>query len=196
LVYLPYSAGTYNFVAAPEPNPNAGGGAHGLGQAGQKPRTTPMPIWGPTQEQVGRGGLQARDPKTNTIKWVKTGRGGATGGGTMTTASNLVFQTAGGSLYAYKADTGDELLALPFNLGGPAPPITYMVNNEQYVAFATGTQFLSFKVGGTAKLPDPPPAPAGGKGGFGGGKGKGGPPAPAKPAAPAPEPLHGADGKQ
>jgi quinohemoprotein ethanol dehydrogenase len=184
LVYLPYTAGTYNFVAAPEPNPNAGGGAHGLGQAGQKPRTTPMPIWGPTQEQVGRGGLQARDPKTNSIKWVKQGRGGNIGGGTMTTASNLLFQVASNqnTLYAYKADTGDELLALPFNLGGGAPPITYIVDGTQYVGFATGTQFLSMKVGGTATMPVAPPAPAG--------KGKGAP-----KAAPAPPPppteLHG-----
>jgi outer membrane protein assembly factor BamB len=132
-----------------------------------------MPIWGP--DNVGRGGLQARDPKTNQIKWVKTGRGGSIGGGTMTTASNLLFQVAGNTLYAYKADTGDELLALPFNLPGAAAPITFMVDNTQYVGFATGTQFLAMKVGGTAKMPDPPPAPAG----FG--RGRGAPPPP--PAA-------------
>ena len=139
-----------------------------------------MPIWGP--DNVGRGGLQARDPKTNQIKWVKTGRGGSTGGGTMTTASNLVFQVAGTSLYAYKADTGDELLALPFNLGGGAPPITWMVDNTQYVGFATGTRFLALKVGGTEKMPE---APAGG---FG--RGRGGAPPAAAPAPPPAEP-HG-----
>ncbi len=63
LVYLPYSAGTYNFVAAPEPNVNAGGGAHGLGQAGQKPRTTPMPIWGPTQEQLDAADCKRAIPR-------------------------------------------------------------------------------------------------------------------------------------
>lgn len=175
LVYLPYNAGSYTFTAAAEPDPKAGGGAHGLGRGGQN-RQTPMPIWGPTN--VGRGGLQARDPKTNQIKWVKPGRGGATGGGTMTTASNLLFQVAGNTLYAYKADTGDELLALPFNLRGAAPPITYMVDNTQYVGFATGTHFLALKVGGTAKMPE---APAGG--GFG--RGRGGP-----PASPAPAPAN------
>lgn len=185
LVYLPYSAGSYNFTAAAEPNPKAGGGAHGLGQAGTRAKATPQPVWGP--DNVGRGGLQARDPKTNTIKWVKTGRGGATGGGTITTASNLVFQVAGNSIYAYKADTGDELLALPFNLGGPAPPITYLVDGTQYIGFATGTQFMALKVGGTAKMPDPPPA----GGGFG--KGKGAPKA-APPPPPPPTELHG-DGK-
>ena len=178
LVYLPYSAGSYNFTAAAAPNPQAGGGAHGVGGRGIQ-TVTPMPIWGP--DNVGRGGLQARDPKTNQIKWVKTGRGGATGGGTMTTASNLVFQVAGSSLYVYKADTGDELLALPFNVGGGAPPITYMVDGTQYIGFATGTQFMALKVGGTAPMPA---APAGG-GGRGGAGGRG-PAAPTPPTAPAP----------
>ncbi len=157
--------------------------------AAAKNKTTPMPIWGP--DNVGRGGMQARDPKTNTIKWVKTGRGGATGGGTMTTATNLVFQVAGTSLYAYKADTGDEVLALPFNLPGGAAPITYMVDNTQYVGFATGTQFLAMKVGGTEKMPDPPPA----RGGF---RTRPGWPSPANLAPPPPPPAdapHGPDAK-
>jgi quinohemoprotein ethanol dehydrogenase len=184
LVYLPYSAGSYTFTAAAEPDPKAGGGAHGVGGRGSTERVTPMPIWGP--DNVGRGGLQARDPKTNQIKWVKTGRGGATGGGTMTTASNLLFQVAGSSLYAYKADTGDELLALPFNVAGGAPPITYMVDGTQYIGFATGTQFMSLKVGGTAPMPQ---APAGAGGGRGGG-GARGPAAPTPPPAPPVEAPH------
>jgi quinohemoprotein ethanol dehydrogenase len=188
LVYLPYSAGTYNFNAAAEPDVKAGGGAHGLGRGGANNRTTPMPIWGP--ENVGRGpGLQARDPKTNQIKWVKPGRGGAIGGGTMTTASNLLFQVAGTSLYAYKADTGDELLALPFNVPGGAPPVTYMIDNTQYIGFATGSQFLALKVGGTMKMPDAPPRPA-----FGFGAGKGAPKAP--PTPPPADAAHGQDKQQ
>ncbi len=190
LVYLPYSAGSYTFTAAAEPDVNAGGGAHGLGRAGQDvERITPMPIWGP--ENLGRSGLQARDPKTNQIKWVKEGRGSAIGGGTLTTASNLLFQVAGTSLYAYKADTGEELAEVQTELGGVAPPITYVVDGEQYIAFATRSHFLAMKLGGTAKFPEAPPRPAFGKGkGKGGaakGKGKG-------KAAPAPaEELHGND---
>lgn len=186
LVYLPYSAGSYTFTAAAEPDPKAGGGAHGVGGRGGQEKQTPMPIWGP--DNVGRGGLQARDPKTNQIKWVKPGRGGSTGGGTLTTASNLLFQVAGSSLYAYKADTGDELLALPFNLGGGAPPITYTIDNTQYVGFAAGTQFMALKVGGTAKMPE---APAGG---FGRGRGAPkGPPTPPPTPADAGKELHGQD---
>ena len=186
LVYLPYSAGSYTFNAAAEPDPHAGGGAHGLGRGGQDHKSTPMPIWGP--ENVGRGGLQARDPKTNTIKWVKPGRGGSTGGGTMTTASNLVFQVAGTSLYAYKADSGEELLALPFNLPGGAPPITYMVDGTQYIGFATGTRFMALKVGGTEKMPE---APAGGFGRGRGGPGRGRGAAAPPPPPPADNGLHG-----
>ena len=149
-----------------------------------------MPIWGP--DNVGRGGLQARDPKTNQIKWVKQGRGGSTGGGTLTTASNLLFQVAGNSLYAYKADTGDELLALPALPGG-APPITYMVDNTQYIGFATRTHFLALKVGGAAKMPEAPPLP----GSFGRGRGAPkGPPAPASAPADAGKELHGQDKQQ
>jgi hypothetical protein len=194
LVYLPYSAGSYNFTAAAEPNPKAGGGAHGLGQTKGMTLKTPQPVWG--GEGVGRGGLQARDPKTNTIKWVKPGRGGATSGGTVTTATNLLIQPLNGNLYVYKADTGDEILALPVT-GNGVSPITYMAGNEQYIGFPAGSNFLAFKLGGTAAMP---PAPAGGgkggPGGFGGGKGKGGPPPP--PAPPKAEPqgeLHGADQK-
>src|SRR5262249_32362422 len=97
LVYLPYTAGSYSFNAPAEPDPKAGGGAHGLAFGGKDKRRTPMPVWGP--DNVGKSGLQARDPKTNTIKWLKQGRGGSIGGGTMTTAANLVFQVAGTSLY-------------------------------------------------------------------------------------------------
>ena len=144
-----------------------------------------MPIWGPDAATVGRGGLQARDPKTNTIKWVKTRRGSGSTGGTLTTASNLVFQTAGNTLYVYKADTGDELLALPYNVPGGAPPITYMVDNTQYIGFATGTQFMALKVGGTAAMPPAPPPPQ-----FGRGAGKGAPKGPPAPPPPPPEAPH------
>jgi glucose dehydrogenase len=124
-----------------------------------------MPIWGP--DNVGRGGLQARDPRTNEIVWVKQGRGAAIGGGTLTTASNLLFQVAGTSLYAYAADTGEELLALPFNLPGGAPPVTYMVDDTQYVGFATGTRFMALRVDGAEAMPEPP-AGGRGRGGRGG----------------------------
>jgi PQQ-dependent dehydrogenase (methanol/ethanol family) len=198
LVYLPASYGTYTFAAADEVT-EAPGGHHGLAVGrGGAPATpvTPMPILGP-EPPGGRGGgvLQARDPVTQKIVWQKPG-GGAAGGGTLTTASNLVFQVLGnGTLLAHTADKGEQLLELRTNKNGAGPPITYMVDGRQYIAFLAGTgrppqavgrndekvdnppMLFVFEVGGTAALPAPPvsaPKPLA--------------PKPAPPAQPAQEP--------
>ena len=142
--------------------------------------------------------MEARDPVTQKIVWQKPG-GGASGGGTLTTAGNLVFQVLGdGRLRAYSADKGEQLLELRTNKFGAGPPITYMVDGRQYVAFLAGAgrpaqaagpteakvdnppMLFVFEVGGKAALPPPP---AGGPRPFGAA------PPPAPPAAPTPE-LH------
>jgi hypothetical protein len=66
--------------------------------------------------------------------------GGSIGGGTVTTAGNLVFQSLGnGRLRAYTADKGEQLLDLATGqTGGMGPPITFMLDNKQYVAVAGG----------------------------------------------------------
>jgi len=66
--------------------------------------------------------------------------GGSIGGGTLTTASNLVFQSLGnGRLRALTADKGDPLMEIATGqTGGMGPPITYMVDGKQYVAVAGG----------------------------------------------------------
>jgi quinohemoprotein ethanol dehydrogenase len=83
--------------------------------------------------------LIAIDPSTQKEKWRAQG-GGSIGGGTLTTAGNLVLQTTNqGHLIAYRADTGEKLLDLATNqTGGMGPPITFMVDNKQYVAVAGG----------------------------------------------------------
>jgi quinohemoprotein ethanol dehydrogenase len=111
--------------------------------------------------------LVAINPSTQQEKWRAQG-GGSIGGGALTTAGNLVFQTVNnGRLLAYRADTGEKLLELATNqTGGMGPPITFMVDGKQYIAVAGGT------------------------GPRGGGRG-GAPPAAAgtAPAAPAPPPV-------
>jgi quinohemoprotein ethanol dehydrogenase len=84
--------------------------------------------------------LVAIDPSTQKEKWRAQG-GGSIGGGALTTAGNLVFQTTNqGRLLAYKADTGEKLLEVPTNqTSGVGPPITYMVDGKQYVAVAGGS---------------------------------------------------------
>ena len=62
--------------------------------------------------------------------------GSGIGGGTVSTAGNLVFQvTNQGRLIAYSADKGEKLLDINTGLrGGMAPPITYQIDGKQYVA--------------------------------------------------------------
>jgi mono/diheme cytochrome c family protein len=90
-------------------------------------------------------------------------------GGTLTTGGNLVFQGTGdGRFAAFRADTGATLWEM--NVGSPiiAAPITYEIDNTQYVAVMAGYggalrvvapepptvpgRLLVFTVGGKAKL--------------------------------------------
>ncbi|HLI83004.1 MAG TPA: PQQ-dependent dehydrogenase, methanol/ethanol family [Bryobacteraceae bacterium] len=198
LVYLPASQGNYMFRAADEvigyPFGHPG---IALGPSSAKPVVPP--IIGPEPLPGTRGVLEAWDPVNQKLVWRVAG-GGASGGGTVTTAANLVFQvTNDGRLLAYSADKGEKLLEIHTNRFGAGPPITYMVDGKQYVAFVAGTgrppqaegptdakvdgapMLFAFEVGGTAALPAPPPP----------GRGRGGAPPPSPAAAP-----HGAEAAQ
>ena len=115
-------------------------------RSGEKPPapvpTRPAPpAIGPKPPAGQRGGaLIAWDPITQTEKWRRPG-GGSIGGGTVTTAGNLVFQVVpDGRLVAYRADTGEKLLDVQTGLrGGMGPPITYELDGKQYVSFMGGT---------------------------------------------------------
>jgi len=96
------------------------------------------------------------------MRW-RTPGGGAIGGGTLTTAGNLVFQTlSNGRLLAYSADAGEKLLELDTGLrSGMGPPITYRLDGRQFVAVmggAGGTNggtptLLTFAVAPTYAVP-------------------------------------------
>ena len=81
----------------------------------------------------------AWDPVKQDMRWRRPG-GGGIGGGTLTTAGNLVFQVLGdGRLMAYSADKGDKLLELQTGLrSGMGPAITYRLDGRQYVALMGG----------------------------------------------------------
>ncbi len=201
LVYLPASpGGSFNYASDPnfkyqEGRQNmgivfGGFGRGGRGAAGDAANAAPAepaappskplpapPAIGPEPPE-GRGGvLLAWDVVNQKERWRGQG-GGGIGGGTVTTAGNLVFQVIpDGRLVAYTADKGDKVLDVQTGLrGGMGPPITYMLDGKQYVALA----------GGVGALPTFAP-PAGGAG-----RGPGAPPAPAAPgdaaAAPPPPP--------
>src|SRR6185503_11829071 len=93
---------------------------------------------------------------------------------------NLVFQGTGrGTLAAYRASDGERLFETKTGTGVIAPPITYSVGGEQYVAVLAGFggglalasadpppdvlasgnagHVLAWKLGGTAALPEAAP---------------------------------------
>lgn len=60
-------------------------------------------------------------------------------GGTLATAANLVFQgTSTGKFSAYQASTGKRLWSISVQTAIIAPPISYQVAGEQYVAVTVG----------------------------------------------------------
>ena len=202
LVYLPASpGGSFNYASDPnfkfqEGRQNMGIAFGGFGRGGRgaagdaanaagaaapaappKPLPAPPAIGPAPPDGNGRGGvLLAWDVVNQKERWRAQG-GGGIGGGTVTTAGNLVFQVIpDGHLVAYTADKGDKVLDIQTGLrGGMGPPITYMLDGKQYVALAGG----SGAIGGRGGAPPPPPAPA----------------APVAGATPAPAPS-GAGGPQ
>lgn len=82
--------------------------------------------------------LQARDPVRNEVVW-EIPLTGMSNSGTMTTAGNLVFQgRVDGTLVAHDATTGEVRWTFDAGLGITAPPVTYAVNDKQYVAILVG----------------------------------------------------------
>ena len=157
------------------------------GQTRRPPSAAPLPVVGP--REAGEW-LVAIDPSTQEEKW-RAQAGTGKGGGVLTTAANLVFQsTSNGYLRAYRADTGEKLLDITMGLTdgafivdgqpprqvsqgnlGVGPPITFMVDGKQYVAVAGGI--------GTVESPGVPAAileELFGVAGVAGRRGRGGPP--------------------
>jgi PQQ-dependent dehydrogenase (methanol/ethanol family) len=119
--------------------------------------------------------LVAWDPVAGREVWRAEQRHVANGGA-LATAGNLVFHATGrATLAAYRASDGNLLFETPTGTGVVAPPITYRVDGEQYVAVLAGLggglamasgdpppetvasgnagRVLAWKLGGGAKLP-------------------------------------------
>jgi len=171
LVYVPSATGGMNSYTADEnfvfkpgeknlgiirPKVATGDAAGATTTAKEAPKMRPSPpMIGPTPPEGQRNILVAWDPVTQTERWHASG-GGALGGGTVSTAGNLVLEVIpDGRLVAYRADTGEKLLDLKTGLhGGMGPPITYMLDGKQYISLMGGTG----KVIPSPGLPPPPPS--------------------------------------
>ena len=118
-----------------------------------------------------RGKLIAWDPIAQTERW-HVRHVSPWNGGVLTTATGLVFQGAGDDrLVAYDAMSGETLWETSTGTGVVAPPVTYQVDGEQYLAVLAGwggigglmmprfdapsgvNRLLVYKIGGTAQLP-------------------------------------------
>lgn len=178
LVYIPTTFGSWTFLAGDEVVAQQTGHT-GLARTFPAARPNSMRLYGPEPLPGSSGVLEAWDPVNRKIAWRAPG-GGGIGGGTVTTAGNLVFQTINdGRFLAYTADKGEKLFELKVGRTGMAPPITYEVGGKQYVAFMGGMGrpepvdgptdakvdhpplLFVFELNGAAPMPDPaaPPPP-------------------------------------
>jgi len=131
---------------------------------------------------AGSSALVAWDPVRQKAVW-RVPTPGLAGGGTATTAGNLVFQgQMDGKFNVYAADSGTLLWSFYAANGVLAPPISYSVGGKQYISVLTGVngspsafgspsaqfgwqarvhpkRLLTFALDGKAELPaSPPPA--------------------------------------
>ncbi|MEO0689453.1 MAG: PQQ-binding-like beta-propeller repeat protein, partial [Pseudomonadota bacterium] len=121
----------------------------------------------------------AWDPVAQEARWVVE-HPGPWNGGILATGGDLVFQGNSSSEFAaYNAATGEKLWSFAAQTGVVAPPMTYTVDGEQYIAVLAGwggayaitadghlinhqapvrniSRLLVFKLGGDAQLPDMP----------------------------------------
>jgi quinohemoprotein ethanol dehydrogenase len=133
-VYIPVFLQPYTYAAQAEYRP----GTSGYNRTEHDPKPIGGPVIGPPTAEGMRTALEAWDPANQKLVWRIDG-GGGIGGGTVSTAGNLVFQSINdGRFRAVTADKGEILYEVQTGRTGMAPPITYEVEGKQYVAFQGG----------------------------------------------------------
>jgi alcohol dehydrogenase (cytochrome c)/quinohemoprotein ethanol dehydrogenase len=179
LIYFPTQVAFFPMVADKSFTPNPVGYNLGLDF------TAPFTYYKdhPDQKAGFSAYLQAWDPVTGKQVWKGEENQGPTGGA-LATASGLVFHAGGSSneIRAYDAKTGEKLWSYDVQTGAVAPPISFQLDGQQYIALSVGgntlggyyapnySRMLVFGLGATVKLPptvpytppplDPPPSTA------------------------------------
>jgi len=101
-------------------------------------------VYMPAPKEKDWGAVRAIDPKTGDVRW-EYKEFSAPWGGNLSTAGHLVFTgDVEGNLIALDAETGKPLWHI--QTGSPvwAAPITYSVNNRQYLSIPSGSALLTF----------------------------------------------------
>ncbi len=136
LVYIPAQEPGYAYMDAANYEPRALGFNIGIDAI-----ASTMPQDAPTKAALlatVRGYLQARDPITQKVVW-SVPHDSSWNGGVLSTAGDLVVQgNAMGELVAYDARNGEKLWSFQAQTGVVAPPMSYEVNGEQYIAVVAG----------------------------------------------------------
>ena len=98
--------------------------------------------------EIQDGPFVALDVETGKIAWQYKAPQPLIGG-VLATAGNLVFMGEGNGWFdAFNATSGEPVWRYNLGAGVNAPPITYQVNGEQYIAVAAGGNFqLTFPYG-------------------------------------------------
>ena len=162
LVYIPVMENVQPFSTA-ESFEYIEGNHWNLGQNEQLAKDNPLAGLSPTManavmKHLLRGRLLAWDPVTQTERW-RVDHSTAWNGGVLTTSAGLVFQGDGaGYLSAYDASTGERLWRFNVGNGIIAPPVSYEIDGEQYIALMVGWG------GAIGMIFDQPEAVGGGKG--------------------------------
>ena len=178
LVFIPAIEAAFPYVPEEnwEPDPNYGFNV-GIDQsAGFLPADPEVRA---ASAAATKGALIAWDPVAQEERW-RVQYPGPWNGGALATGGGLVFQgTAAGDMAAYSVTDGAELWRFRAQTGVVAPPITYMIDGEQYVAVLAGwggiwalapggflnetsgpvqniSRLLVFKLGGDGELPPEP----------------------------------------
>jgi len=172
LVYIPTMEISYPFVMTHEDD-NPMGQKLSISFAGSAKM-----LQDPKALRKNKAYLQAWDPVNQKEVWRVPieDNGPGRSGGALATAGGLVFSgnSKDNEFAAYRADTGERLWGSPAQTGVLAGPSTFELDGEQYVAvvagFRTGpgsnywapnySRLLVYKLGGTAKLPEPAAVPA------------------------------------
>jgi len=163
LVYIPSLDSTFTYIATKEFKPELG--VYNWGIVFRPPPPPPGAAAGELPPPpANQAFLQARDPATQKEVWRVEGMNG---GGTVTTAGNLVFgATNGGDLVAVNADKGEKLWSAKL-MPGLANPATYVVDGKQYVSVLAGrggkARIYTFALDANIPMPARPatPPPAG-----------------------------------
>ncbi len=105
----------------------------------------------PSSKEKDWGAVRAIDPKTGDVRW-EYKEYSATWAGNLATGGHLVFTgDLEGNFIALDADTGKALWHIPTGAAIYAAPITYSIDNRQYISISSGALLLTFALPGSSR---------------------------------------------